>query len=149
MPVLKVKKNGVWREISGAASFDEEKYYTKEEVSALIEEAIEAIPTPDVSGQIDSHNSSTSAHTDIRNLISNINIPVQSVNNKTGAVSLGASDVGAPSTSDFTGHTGDSTVHITSTERENWNLAKTNADSAYNLANSKLGSSSEINGGTW
>lgn len=51
--------------------------------------------------------------------------------------------------SDFTGHTGDSTVHITSTERENWNLAKTNADSAYNLANSKLGSSSEINGGAW
>ena len=102
-----------------------------------------------LNNKINSHNSSTSAHTDIRNLISNINIPVQSVNNKTGAVSLSASDVGAPSTSDFTGHTDNSTVHITSTERENWNLAKTNADSAYNLANSKLDSNSEVNGGTW
>lgn len=34
-------------------------------------------------------------------------------------------------TSDLTSHTGNTTVHITSTERTNWNAAKTHADSAH------------------
>ena len=72
------------------------------------------IPTPDVSGQISTHNSDTSAHSDIRTSISNLNTlvgetpvsdqistaisaidhPVESVNGKTGAVVLTASDFG-------------------------------------------------------
>lgn len=37
---------------------------------AYTNEQIAAIPTPDVSGQISTHNTSATAHTDIRNLIS-------------------------------------------------------------------------------
>ena len=69
----------------------------------------------DVSGQISTHNSDASAHSDIRTSISNLNTlvgdssvssqistainaidyPVDSVNGKTGAITLTASDVGA------------------------------------------------------
>ena len=42
--------------------FNPDEYATKDEVNA----AIAAIPTPDVSGQINEHNSSTAAHADIR-----------------------------------------------------------------------------------
>ena len=37
-----------------------------------VDNAISAIPTPDVSGQINTHNTSTSAHNDIRTLISDL-----------------------------------------------------------------------------
>ncbi len=40
-------------------------------------------------------------------------------------------------TSDLTSHTGNSTVHITSTERNNWNAAKTHADSAHAPSNAE------------
>lgn len=64
-------------------------------VENYVTTAVAAIPTPNVSGQINSHNTSSDAHTDIRNLISNINIPVQSVNGKTGTIELNADDVNA------------------------------------------------------
>jgi hypothetical protein len=51
--------------------------------------------------------------------------PVTSVNNKTGSVSLSASDVGAASTTDFTAHTADYVSHITATERITWNGKET------------------------
>lgn len=41
------------------------------------------------------------------------------------------------STSDLTAHTGNTTVHITSTERTNWNSAKTHADSAHAPSNAE------------
>lgn len=63
--------------------------------------------------------------------------PVTSVNSKTGAVSLTASDVGADASGAASGvqtnldtHTGNTAMHITSTERSNWNSAKTKADAA-------------------
>ena len=40
-------------------------------------------------------------------------------------------------TSDLTSHTGNTTVHITSTERTNWNAAKTHADSAHAPSNAE------------
>lgn len=40
-------------------------------------------------------------------------------------------------TSDLTSHTGNSTVHITSTERNNWNAAKTHANSAHAPSNAE------------
>ena len=46
---------------------------------------------------------------------------VSSVNGHTGDVTLSASDVGAPSTDDFTSHTGNQTMHITASERSGWN----------------------------
>ena len=38
---------------------------------------------------------------------------------------------------DLTGHTGDTTAHITSTERTNWNAAKTHADAAHAPSNAE------------
>ena len=49
--------------------------------------AIAAIPTPDVSGQISTHNSDTSAHSDIRTLISNITSGTTTVSKATSATS--------------------------------------------------------------
>lgn len=40
-------------------------------------------------------------------------------------------DTSRASKSDFDSHTGNTTVHITATERTNWNAAKTHADSAH------------------
>ena len=39
---------------------------------------------------------------------------------------------------DLTSHTGNTTVHITSTERTNWNAAKTHADSAHAPSNAEV-----------
>lgn len=39
---------------------------------SYVDNAISAIPTPDVNGQINTHNTSTSAHNDIRTLISDL-----------------------------------------------------------------------------
>lgn len=54
--------------------------------------------------------------------------PVTSVNGKTGGVNLTASDVGADASgaaaavqSNLDGHTGNTTVHITASERTGWN----------------------------
>ena len=81
-----------------------------QETRNYVDAEIAAIPTPDVSGQIGVHNASGAAHADIRSAISSaanaaaaytdekvsaIVIPVSSVNNKTGAVSLTHTDVGA------------------------------------------------------
>lgn len=64
---------------------------------------------------------------------------VTSVNTKSGAVVLTNTDVGAPSTSDFTAHTGNGTVHITSTERTAWN-AKASTSVATTAANGLMSS---------
>lgn len=44
--------------------------------------AIAAIPTPDVSGQISTHNTSTSAHNDIRNSVSTLSSTVDTIGNR-------------------------------------------------------------------
>lgn len=45
----------------------------------------------------------------------------------------------------LTGHTGNTTIHITSTERTNWNAAKTHADSAHNyIPTSQKGAASGV-----
>lgn len=46
-------------------------------------------------------------------------------------------DTSRASQSDLTSHTGDTTKHITSTERTNWNSAKTHADSAHAPSNAQ------------
>ena len=60
-------------------------------------------------------------------------------------------DTSRASKSELDTHTGDTTKHITSTERSNWNTAATDvvtaqarADSAYSLAESKVGSLSDL-----
>lgn len=139
---------------------------------------VATIPTPDVSGQISTHNTATDAHNDIRDLItglstrlntladsddttldqmseivnyiksnksliesittSKVNVSdiidnlTTNVSNKPlsaaqGVVIKGLIDAlqtavdGKALNSDLTSHTGDTTKHITSTERTNWN----------------------------
>lgn len=72
-----------------------------------VEGKIAGIPTPDVSGQIETHNSSSTAHSDIRQSIS-----------------------GKASASDLTTHTSNSTIHVTSEEKTKWN-AKSNFSGSY------------------
>jgi hypothetical protein len=54
--------------------------------------------------------------------------PVTSVNGKTGAVTLTASDVNAASSDSFASHLADNTKHITSEERTAWNAAQAKAN---------------------
>ena len=77
-----------------------------------VEGKIADIPTPDVSGQIENHNSSSTAHSDIR----------QSISKKANS-------------SDLTSHTGNSTVHITANERTKWNGKSDFSGSYTDLAN--------------
>lgn len=60
-------------------------------------------------------------------------------------------DTSRAAKTDLDSHTGNTTVHITATERTNWNTAKTTAesaktraDNAYTLAESKVGSLSDL-----
>lgn len=64
-----------------------------------VDEAIGAIPTPDVSGQINEHNASTSAHEDIRTLASEAQSTAtaaqEAVNNKAPMYTYSAADITA------------------------------------------------------
>ena len=46
----------------------DDKYYTEAEIDAKFN----SIPTPDVSGQINTHNNNNAAHSDIRNLLNEV-----------------------------------------------------------------------------
>ena len=74
---------------------------------AYVDGKISDIPTPDVSGQIETHNKSTGAHSDIR----------QSISEKASA-------------SDLTTHTSNSTIHVTTAEKTKWD-AKSNFSGSY------------------
>lgn len=66
------------RELNAATSFSDHlenhnlDLNAHPDIQTLIDEKIDAIPTPDVSGQIEDHNTDTSAHDDIRTLISDL-----------------------------------------------------------------------------
>lgn len=81
-----------------------------------VEGKIAGIPTPDVSGQIETHNSSSTAHSDIRQSIS------EKANNN-----------------DLTSHIGDSNIHTSATEKAYWN-AKASTDIATKSANGLMSS---------
>ena len=51
-----------------------------QDVFAYVDEAVNSIPTPDVSGQIETHNTDTTAHADIRATIEAIEIPTVPTN---------------------------------------------------------------------
>ena len=59
------------------------------------------------------------------------------VGDKTVASQISTAVSTKANTSDLTSHTGNTTVHITSTERSNWNAAKTHADSAHAPSNAQ------------
>lgn len=90
MSVLKIKQNGEWVPVSvgaqgpqgpqGAAGegsgdmlagiYDPQG--KNQDIFKYTDDKIAAIPTPDVSGQINAHNTNTSAHSDIRLLIAGL-----------------------------------------------------------------------------
>ena len=53
---------------------------------------LDAIPTPDVSGQIDAHNSSTSAHGDIRNSVSSLDTRLTALESSVVTIHSGAEE---------------------------------------------------------
>lgn len=61
-------------------------------VSTQISNAIATIPTPDVSGQIATHNSSTSAHSDIRNSVSSLNTRLTALESSVVTIHSGAEE---------------------------------------------------------
>lgn len=69
MPVLKVKKNGIWEEVSGSATVELDNTLTEEGKAADAKAVGDAL--------------------------ANINFPITSVNGQTGDVQLAATDVGA------------------------------------------------------
>lgn len=91
-------ERAAWNAIEGKA-----KTYTDQQIAA--------IPTPDVSGQISAHNSNTSAHGDIRKLISDVEASIP--------------DALSDLTADSTHRT------VTDAEKATWN-AKSNFSGNYN-----------------
>ena len=68
----------------------------KVEAKNYTDEALSKIPTPDVSGQLNAHNTDTSAHADIRQLASNAQTTVNNhVNNKNNPHGVTAKQTGA------------------------------------------------------
>lgn len=59
------------------------------------------------------------------------------VGDKTVASQISTAVSGKANTSDLTSHTGNTTAHIISTERTNWNAAKSHADSAHAPSNAE------------
>ena len=67
-------------------------------------------------------------------------------NLKTAAQDLQSQMDGKAASASLTGHTGNTTVHITAAERTNWNLAKTHADSAHARTDATKTEASATNG---
>ena len=115
---------------------------------------LDAIPTPDVSGQIGTHNSDSSAHSDIRSSITthtgNASIHVTSdqktawdAKATTSYVDQKISEIPTPDVSgqinthntdssahsdirtSITTHTGDTSIHVTAEEKTAWNAKAT------------------------
>ena len=91
------------------------------DVFKYVDDQIAAIPTPDVSGQISTHNSSTSAHSDIRQAVSDAASAASAASSAASSASSAAS--AAQSTAD--------------TAKTNAATAQARADAAYSLANGK------------
>lgn len=98
-------------------------YYTETEVNSLL------------SGKASSthnHDSSYDASGSAANALSSANAYTD-----TEIDALSETVATKANTSDLTSHTGNTTVHITSTERNNWNAAKTHANSAHAPSNAE------------
>jgi hypothetical protein len=79
-----------------------------------VDQKVQSIPTPDVSGQINTHNDDSSAHSDIRTLANNASSAASTakstadnhIANKNNPHGVTAAQVGAPTKTEFTNHTG-------------------------------------------
>ena len=84
-----------------------------------VDDAVGNIPTPDVSGQINTHNTDTSAHADIRNnMMSKATYDPQG---KAQDVFAYAKNQADEVQAKLSTHIGDKVIHITADERTAWN----------------------------
>ena len=102
---------------AAASHTHDDRYYTESEIDAKFDAIMGegAAETLDTIGEI------SAAITENDTMLDTLNA---AVGNKANA-------------SDLTSHTGNTTVHITATERTNWNAAKTHADSAHAPSNAQ------------
>ena len=187
LPTVPVAKGGTGAttEASARTNLD---VYSKGEVDSKVSTAVSGLAsTSSVNTAVSNHNSSTSAHSDIRAAIAEVKEDVDtffadadftssakdtlkeiqtyidsdaeaasemlaSINGKadkattlagygiTNAYTKTEVDTALSAKaaqSSLDSHTGDTTVHITATERTNWNAAKTHADSAHAPSNAQ------------
>ena len=108
---------------ANASHTHDDRYFTETEINSKLSTKADSTHTHtgvyDVSGAAASALTSANAYTD-----SEIEALNETVATKAD-------------TSDLTSHTGNTTVHITSTERTNWNSAKTHANSAHAPSNAE------------
>ena len=112
--------DGLQSALDGKASSThthDDKYYTESEIDAKFDAIIGtgASETLDTIGEI------SKAIEDNQDILDTLN---SAIGNKAN-------------TSDLTSHTGNTTVHVTSTDKNNWNSAKTHADSAHAPSNAE------------
>ena len=112
--------DGLQSALDGKASSThthDDKYYTESEIDAKFNAIIGtgASETLDTIGEI------SKAIEDNQDILDTLN---SAIGNKAN-------------TSDLTSHTGNTTVHVTSTDKNNWNSAKTHADSAHAPSNAE------------
>ena len=108
---------------ANASHSHDNTYYTETEIDAKLADKADSSHT----------------HTDVYDAIGAAASALTSANayTDTEIEALGETVATKANTSDLTSHTGNTTVHITSTERTNWNAAKTHANSAHAPANAE------------
>lgn len=134
------------KETKGAAAeaLSEANKYTDEKVANLLNNSTEAVDSiMELAAAMEDNAEAIDALREIAGSKVSTNTKI---NGKalTGDITLSASDVGADASGSASAvqgnldtHTGNTTVHITATERTNWNAAKSHADAAHAPSNAE------------
>ena len=119
----------------------DDRYYTEPEIDAFLEGLLVSLDDKETVGAADDALLEANKYTDgkIALLMNNSSAAVDSIMELATAMQENDEVVGAleeaigkkANSGDLTSHTTNTTVHITSDERTNWNAAKTHADSAH------------------
>ena len=108
------------------------KFFTDESINTLVTESKKYADSAATKVKNDLLNGAGAAYDTLKELGDLID------DNQDAISALQTVASGKADKSDLTSHTGDTTAHITSTERTNWNAAKTHADSAHAPSNAQV-----------